>query len=107
MCETRLSSSMSVAQEETEPCQTGLRRRDESPAKRYREATVTALLLDSTQLVPESVLGTLLLKSDGRTSRSPAVSVPDNIESEQLRAAQFIIVVVAARIKNVAICKHC
>ena len=36
-------------EEETEPCQTGLRRWGESPANRHREATVTAPLLDSTR----------------------------------------------------------
>src|SRR5579864_6656290 len=35
-------------EEETELCQTGLRRRGESSAHRHREATVTAPLLDST-----------------------------------------------------------
>jgi len=35
-------------EEETELCQTGLRRWGESPANRHREATVTAPLLDST-----------------------------------------------------------
>src|SRR5439155_16385419 len=35
-------------EEETEPSQTGLRRRGESPVNRHREATVTAPLLDST-----------------------------------------------------------
>jgi hypothetical protein len=38
-------------EEETELSQTGLRRRGESPANRHREATVTAPLLDSTQIV--------------------------------------------------------
>ena len=37
-------------EEETEPSQTGLRRRGESPVNRPREATVTAPLLDSTHL---------------------------------------------------------
>src|SRR5262244_2224195 len=36
-------------EEETELCQTGLRRRGESLADRHREATVTAPLLDSTR----------------------------------------------------------
>ena len=36
-------------EEETEPSQTGMRRRGKSPANRHREATVTAPLLDSTQ----------------------------------------------------------
>src|SRR5215467_4185176 len=36
-------------EEETELCQTGLRRWGESPANRHREATVTAPLLDSTR----------------------------------------------------------
>src|SRR5262249_25142703 len=36
-------------EEETELCQTGLRRRGESPANRHREANVTAPLLDSTR----------------------------------------------------------
>src|SRR5439155_4713593 len=36
-------------EEETQPSQTGLRRRGESPANRHRKATVTAPLLDSTQ----------------------------------------------------------
>ena len=36
-------------EEETEPSQTGLRRRGESPVNRPREATVTAPLLDSTR----------------------------------------------------------
>ena len=35
-------------EEETEPRQTGLRRRDESLANRHRETKVTAPLLDST-----------------------------------------------------------
>src|SRR5215469_14430105 len=35
--------------EETDLCQTGLRRWGESPANRHREATVTAPLLDSTR----------------------------------------------------------
>ena len=35
-------------EEETEPSQTGMRRRGKSPANRHREATVTAPLLDST-----------------------------------------------------------
>jgi len=37
-------------EEETEPSQTGMRRRGKSPANRHREATVTAPLLDSTHL---------------------------------------------------------
>src|SRR6516165_3548831 len=37
-------------EEETEPSQTGMRRRGKSPANRHREATVTAPLLDSTQI---------------------------------------------------------
>src|SRR5215467_9011030 len=37
-------------EEETELCQTGLRRRGESPANRHREANVTAPLLDSTRV---------------------------------------------------------
>src|SRR5262250_3140161 len=39
-------------EEETELCQTGLRRRGESRANRHREAPVTAPLLDSTQNTP-------------------------------------------------------
>src|SRR5215467_5177642 len=39
-------------EEETELCQTGLRRRGESPANRHREANVTAPLLDSTPKGP-------------------------------------------------------
>src|SRR5215831_18447723 len=38
-------------EEETELSQTGLRRRGESPANCHREATVTAPLLDSTQIL--------------------------------------------------------
>src|SRR5215472_5643135 len=36
-------------EEETEPCQTGLRRPGENPTSCHREAKVTAPLLDSTQ----------------------------------------------------------
>jgi len=36
-------------EEETEPCQTGLRRRGESLANGHRETKVTAPLLDSTE----------------------------------------------------------
>jgi len=41
-------------EEETELCQTGLRRRGESPANRHREANVTAPLLDSTRLYTQN-----------------------------------------------------
>jgi len=43
-------------EEETELCQTGLRRWGESPANRHREATVTAPLLDSTRFNSLTVL---------------------------------------------------
>ena len=43
-------------EEETELSQTGLRRRGESPANRHRETTVTAPLLDSTQVPTAGVL---------------------------------------------------
>jgi hypothetical protein len=42
-------------EEETEPSQTGLRRRGESLANRHRKATVTAPLLDSTHPMREDV----------------------------------------------------
>src|SRR5215470_16236368 len=51
-------------EEETELCQTGLRRRGESPANRHREANVTAPLLDSTRHFTQN--GTLRLKACNR-----------------------------------------
>ena len=51
-------------EQETEPRQTGLRRRSENCAKGHREATATAPVLDSTQVfinesavAPEVVMG--------------------------------------------------
>jgi len=42
-------------EQETEPCQTGLRRRRESSATGHREATATAPVLDSTLVLPFDV----------------------------------------------------
>ena len=50
-------------EEETEPSQTGMRRRGKSPANRHREATVTAPLLDST---PSKILSQELDSRLGR-----------------------------------------
>ena len=63
-------------EQETEPGQTGLRRRSENCAKGHREATATAPVLDSTQVFtyPEYTHGTAAWRgaaSSGKCSLVP------------------------------------
>jgi hypothetical protein len=52
-------------EQETEPDQTGLRRRGESPANSHRETTATAPVLDSTMGVRNDVSSGALLVDEG------------------------------------------